>query len=302
MHFIAYIFVYPILWCISILPFRLFYIFSDIIYILVYSIIGYRKKTVTENLKLVFPDKPESEIKRIRKAFYKHMCDMFLEMVKTLSLSEKEMKKRFTITNIDFIKDLEQRKNVIVMFSHYASWEWAIILQKSIDSKGYGVYKKIKNPYFDKLVRRIRAKYNTTLITTKDTISTILQNHKNGVNAMYGFVSDQSPKPERAFHWRPFMGINVPVYTGAEMLAKKCDLAICYLKVEKVGRGKYQGTFVPLAENPLEYENYQLTDMFLDEVEKQLYEAPEYYLWTHKRWKHRNKQPVKNTNHISQNI
>jgi len=276
---------------ISILPFRIFYFFSDLVYILVYYIIGYRKKVVYENLKLVFPDKSEKELFAIRKKFYKHMCDMFLEMIKTMSMSEKEMRKRFQITNIPYVQELEKRKNIMIMASHYASWEWGIILQKDIEATAFGVYKKIKNPYFDKLVRDIRAKYNSVLISTKETIPTVLGNHRKGVKALYGFVSDQSPKLEKANHWVDFMNINVPAFTGAEMLSKKCDLAVCYFKIEKIKRGYYKATYVPLAENPKDFKNFEITDMFLKEVEKQLYEAPEYYLWTHKRWKHRGKNP-----------
>ena len=291
MQLLAYLIVYPILWFISKLPFPIFYLFSDISFVLVYHIIGYRKKTVTENLKLAFPKKSDNEINTIRKKFYKHMCDMFLEMIKTLSISDKEMHKRFNYTNLEVIQGIEQRKSVIVMFSHYASWEWTIILQRSIQAKGFGVYKQIKNPYFDKLVRKIRAKYDTTLITNKETIGTVLGNHRKDIRSLYGFISDQTPKLNKAYHWRPFMGVNVPVFTGAEMLAKKCDLAVCYLKVEKIKRGYYQGTFIPLADNAKDFADYQITDKFLDEVEKQINEAPEYYFWTHKRWKHRGKEP-----------
>jgi len=291
MHLLVYILVFPILWAISILPFKIFYLFSDLAYILVYYIIGYRKKVVYENLKLVFPNKPEKELLAIRKKFYKHMCDMFLEMIKTMSMSEKEMRKRFQITNIPYVQELEKRKNIMVMASHYASWEWGIILQKDINATAFGVYKKIKNPYFDKLVRDIRAKYNSVLINTKETIPTVLNNHRKGIKALYGFVSDQSPKIEKAIHWVDFMNINVPAFTGAEMLSKKCDLAVCYFKIEKLKRGYYKATYVPLAENPKDFKDFEITDLFLKEVEKQVYEAPEYYLWTHKRWKHRGKNP-----------
>jgi Kdo2-lipid IVA lauroyltransferase/acyltransferase len=291
MHLLIYVLVFPILWIISILPFRIFYLFSDLIYILVYYIIGYRKKVVYDNLKLVFPNKCEDELLLIRKKFYKHMCDMFLEMIKTMSMTEKEMRKRFQITNIAYVQELEKRKNIMIMASHYASWEWGIILQRDIEATAFGVYKKIKNPYFDKLVKNIRAKYNSVLINTKETIPTVLSNHRKGVKALYGFVSDQSPKLNQSSYWIDFMNINVPAFTGAEMLSKKCDLAVCYFKIEKIKRGHYKATYVPLAENPKEFKNFEITDLFFKEVEKQLHETPEYYLWTHKRWKHRGKNP-----------
>ncbi|MFD0962872.1 lysophospholipid acyltransferase family protein [Pseudofulvibacter geojedonensis] len=291
LHFLAYIIGFPILWTISVLPFPIFYLFSDLIFVLVFHIIGYRKKVVYNNIKLVFPDKSDKEILLIRKKFYKHMCDMFLEMIKTMSMSEAEMRKRFQITNIPYIQDLEKRKNIMLMASHYASWEWGIILQRDIEAKAFGVYKRIRNPHFDKLVKNIRAKYNSVLINTKETIPTVLSNHRKGIKAIYGFVSDQSPKLNKALHWVDFMNINVPAFTGAEMLAKKCDLAVCYFKVEKIKRGYYKATYIPLAENPKELDNYEITDLFIKELEKQLIEAPEYYLWTHKRWKHRGKNP-----------
>ena len=293
MHLLTYVLVFPILWVISILPFRIFYLFSDLIYVLVYYIIGYRKKVVYDNLKLVFPDKGEKELLTIRKKFYKHMCDMFLEMIKTMSMSEKEMRKRFQITNIPYVQELEKRKNIMIMASHYASWEWGIILQRDIEATAFGVYKKIKNPYFDKLVRDIRAKYNSVLINTKETIPTVLSNHRKGVKALYGFVSDQSPKLNQSSYWVDFMNINVPAFTGAEMLSKKCDLAVCYFKIDKIKRGYYKATYVPLAENPKEFKNFEITDLFFKEVEKQLHTNPEYYLRTHKRWKHSGKNPNK---------
>ncbi|WP_242158365.1 lysophospholipid acyltransferase family protein [Aestuariivivens sediminis] len=292
MQFLIYILVYPLLWLISILPFSLLYLLSDAFYLLIYYIIRYRKKVVHNNLILVFPDKTKKEIRTIEKRFYRHLCDMFLEMVKTMSISKNEMKKRFHIVNTAELKRLESlNKSVIMMFGHYASWEWAIELQNHINYKGYGVYKKLANAYFDKLVRNIRSKFNTTLISTKDTISTVNENENKGVKSVIGFLSDQSPRLSNDVYWGEFMGVKVPCFTGAERLAKKLDLTIAYLKVKKINRGYYEAEVITLTENPKTHKDYELTDLFLREVEKQIYEAPEYYFWTHKRWKHRKKIP-----------
>ena len=291
MQFLVYILVYPLLWFISNLPFRLLYFVSDGVYVLLYYIIGYRKKVVTENLKLVFPDKSEKEITRIKKKFYKHLCDMFLEMTKTMSISKKELKKRFKVKNIEELERLESLdRSILMMYGHYASWEWSLELQNHTKYNGFGVYKKLANKYFDKLVRDIRSKYGTSLITTKETISIINKNEKQGVKSIIAFLSDQSPRLTKEVYWNEFMGINVPCFTGAERLAKKLDLTTAYLKVTKVSRGFYEAEIITLAENSKDYNNYELTDMFLNEVEKQIYEVPEYYFWTHKRWKHRGKE------------
>ena len=290
MHFLAYILIYPLLWFISILPFRILYFISDGLYILLYHVIGYRKTVVTNNLKLVFPEKTEHDIFTIRKKFYKHLCDMFLEMAKTMTISEKELKKRFKIQNPEEFQRLEGlNKSVILIFGHYASWEWSIVIQNHINFKGLAVYKRLANRYFDALVKNIRSKFNTNLISTKETIQVINDMEAKGIKSITGFLSDQSPRLTKEVYWGQFMGIEVPCFTGAERLAKKLDLTTVYLKVNKVKRGFYEAEVILLAEYPNEYKDYELTDMFLREVEKQIYEAPEYYFWTHKRWKHRKK-------------
>ena len=290
MQFLAYILIYPFLWIISKLPFRLFYVFSDFVYVIVYYITGYRKKVVTENLRLVFPRKSDSEITSITKKFYKHMCDMFLEMIKSITISETQLYKRFIIKNPEELRRLENlNKSVIVMYGHYASYEWSVVVENNINYDGYGVYKRIENKYFDKLVRSIRSKYNTTLIHSKEAVSIIVKNESEGIKSMIAFLSDQSPKPNKRSYWSKFMNIEVPCFTGAEMLAKKLDLSVTYLKINKVKRGYYEAELVTLADDATLLDDYQITDKFTKELEQQIYAAPEYYLWTHKRWKHREK-------------
>lgn len=288
MSFLIYIIAYPFLWVISKLPFRLLYMFSDLVFFILFYLIRYRRKTVRKNLKIALPNLSDSEHSRIEKEFYRHMCDMFLEMIKTLGITESEMRKYFTFTNIEVIHEFEKKgKSIILMCAHYASWEWMIIIGKLINIKGFGIYKKIKNPYFDKLVRDIRSKFDATLIDTKSTVKQVTENQKNGVQGIYAFISDQTPRPQKTHYWESFMGKVVPIHTGGEMLAKKLDMNVIYLKVEKLKRGHYQGTFIPLAENVREIPDYEITHDFLKEVEKQIHQKPEYYFWTHKRWKHK---------------
>ncbi len=294
MQLLIYILVYPILWLISILPMRLLYAFSTFLYFLIYRVFGYRKKVVYSNLQLVFPEKSNEERKLIAKKFYQHLCDMFVEAIKSISISESEIKKRFVFTNIEEIHKIEkENKSIMLMCAHYGSWEWIFILQKFVSHKGYAVYKKLENKYFDRLVKRIRARYNSHLITTKETFHVLSQAKKNRELTINGFISDQSPKHDKAYHWQEFMNIKVPVYTGAELLAKKLDMAVMFFNVKKVKRGYYQTTFKTVTLDANDYKDYEITDLFIKNVEEQIYEAPEFYLWTHKRWKHRDKVPNK---------
>lgn len=288
MQFLIYIILYPILWIISILPFPLLYVVSDFCYVLIYHVIGYRKKTVRHNLAIALPHLSDQERLVIEKKSYHHLCDMFLEMIKTLSISEKEINKRFKFTNLDVYRDLEKKgKSIALMCAHYASYEWVISMNHHINFKGFGIYKKIANPYFDKLVKDIRSKFKAYLITTKETKSCIEENAKNGVLGIYGFASDQTPRWSNKLYWYRFMGIETPIHIGAEVLAKRFDMNVIYLKVKKIKRGYYEASFEILTEDIQSIPDYKISEQFMAKVEEQIYEAPEFYLWTHKRWKHK---------------
>ncbi len=288
MQLLIYLVIYPFLWLISILPFPLLYAFSDFIYLILYYVIGYRKKTVRENLILAFPNLTDKERLIIEKKSFHHLCDMFLEMAKTMTISQKEINKRFKYTNLDVYLDLEKKgKSIALMCAHYASYEWVLSMNNHITFKGYGIYKKIANPYFDKLVKDIRAKFKAYLITTKETKPTIEQNTITNVLGLYGFASDQTPRRSDNLYWYTFLGIETPIHFGAEMLAKRYNMNVIYLKVTKVKRGFYEASFEVLSDDVKSVPNYKISEMFMQRVEQQIYEAPEFYLWTHKRWKHK---------------
>jgi Kdo2-lipid IVA lauroyltransferase/acyltransferase len=290
MQFIVYWLVVPVLYIVSFLPFKLLYLFSDCIYGLVFYIIRYRRKTVQKNLKLALPHLSQNELKIIEKKFFKHMVDMFLEMIKTMTISQKEMEKRFVFKNLEeYLKIEKQGKSIALVCAHYASYEWVISINKKINFEGFAIYKRINNKYFDRLIHKIRSKFKANLITSKDTKSVIEYNYKHGIKGLYGFASDQTPKPHPNIYWSKFMGIEVPVHTGAETLSKRFDMNIMYLKTKKVKRGYYEAELELLSDNVAAVPDFQITELFLRKVEQQILEAPEYYLWTHKRWKHMKK-------------
>ncbi|TPN82441.1 lysophospholipid acyltransferase family protein [Aquimarina algicola] len=290
MQLLTYALVYPLLWVISKLPWKLFYAFSTFIFIIIYYVAGYRKKTVTNNLKLVFPEKKEKEIKKIRKEFYKHMCDMFLEMIKSISISDHEMKKRFKLTNLDDLLELEaQGENIMVFMAHYASYEWSNVVDLQTKFQAVGIYKPIDNKYFDRLIHKIRARFGSRVISSRDAMKIITDDQSKEGLYMYALVSDQSPKMHNAMYWTDFLGIKVPTFLGAEVLAKRLDLKVFYLQVEKVKRGFYEATLVPIESDTQSCKDYSIVKKYLRLLENQIINKPEYYLWSHKRWKHRNK-------------
>nr|WP_322624793.1 lipid A biosynthesis acyltransferase [uncultured Flavobacterium sp.] len=290
MQRLAYILAYPILWGISKLPFPLLYFFSDCIYVLVYHIIGYRKNVVRENMKLALPQLTKKEQRKVEKQFYHHFCDSFLEMIKTLSISDKEINERFVFTNLEVIHELEKEgKSVSVLIGHYASYEWLLLMHTHLEEgyKGYGIYKPIKNVYFDNLVKKMRSHFNAELLGIKEVIPTMRKNNRTGEKGFYGFITDQSPTLTSAIHWGKFFEQEVPIQIGGEMLAKKLGLNMAYAKIEKIKRGYYQCTFIKVEGDIKQIPNYDVTDGFMQMLEEQIRKEPAYYLWTHKRFKHR---------------
>lgn len=293
MQFIAYILAYPFIWLISTLPFPLLYFLSDIMYVVIYRIIGYRKSTVRLNMALALPHLTLQERKIVEKKFYHHFCDNFFEMAKTMTISDAEIKKRFVFTNFEVIHELEkQQKSTVVLIGHYASYEWLLLMHRFLDTqKGYGIYKPIKNKYFDRLVKKMRSRFNAELIGTREVIPAMRNNIRNGIHGFYGFITDQSPKKQSATHWAKFFDMEVPVHVGGEMLAKKIGLNIIFAKLEKTGRGYYKCTFDVVEGNIKEVPNFDITDRFMHMLQEQIKEVPQYYLWTHKRFKHRRNDP-----------
>jgi KDO2-lipid IV(A) lauroyltransferase len=237
---------------------------------------------------MALPHLSDKERLAIEKKSFHHLCDMFLEMAKTMTISKKEINKRYVFTNMETYLEFEKKgKSIALMCAHYASYEWAISMNHHINFTGYGIYKKIANKYFDKLVRDIRSKFKAVLITTKETKPTIECNALNNILGVYGFASDQTPRRSDNMYWYTFMGIETPIHFGAEMLAKRYDMNVLFLKGKKVKRGYYEATFEVLSEDVKSVPNYKISEEFMRKVEQQIYEAPEFYLWTHKRWKHK---------------
>ena len=288
MNLLVYIILYPLIWIISKSSFRLIYLFSDFLYLILYHVISYRKKLVRKNLALALPEKTFLERKIIEKKYYKHLSDLFLESFKSLNISEVDIKKRYSFKNIELLDELyKKKKNIILMGGHYASWEWFFIIDRLTDYRINAIYKKLSNKYFDSLIKKIRSKYNGNLISTKNTFKEILKNTKlKGLN-IYGFASDQSPKKNKATYWNNFLNNFVPFHTGAEIIAKKYDMAVVYMNVEKVKRGYYLASFELITDKPKKYKDFKITEDFIKLLENQVFKAPEYYTWTHNRFKHR---------------
>lgn len=292
MQFLVFALTYPFIWIMSRLPMRILYIKSDVFFFLIYYVIGYRKKIVLENIKLAFPEKSNKEIKSISKKFFKHLMDLIMESVKAFSISEKLIYKRYKYKNPELVNELaKQGKSIALVGAHQANWEWSISLPLVLDIDVYGAYTKLNNKYFEKAIRDSREKFGVRGYKTSDTVKGMKKNFDDKKQGAYVLLSDQSPLIQKTFYWRDFFNIKVPVHTGAEMLSKKFDLVFVNYVTRKVKRGYYETEFQLITDTPKEFEDYQITDKYIDLTEKNIKLQPELYLWSHKRFKHRNKVP-----------
>jgi len=292
MQFLIFAIAYPIIWLLSLFPMRVLYVLSDFLYLIFYYIIGYRKEVVLENLQLAFPEKELIELKSIRKKFFRHFTDLFVESIKAFTISKKTSMKRYKYINPELIDDLyDKGRSIAFMGSHQANWEWSISIPLYVKIKCFGAYTRIGNKYFDKTVKDSRTKFGFIGYKTTETVKSMARNFDEGVQGLYLLLSDQSPQVHKTHYWSEFMGVKVPIHTGAEMLAKKFDMAVVNYTVKKVKRGYFEVTFETITEHPNDFKDYEVTDKYLAITERNIKDQPEYYLWSHKRFKHRNKVP-----------
>ena len=292
MQLIVYILTFPLLWLFSMLPMRVLFLLSDLVYYILYYLVRYRRKVVRQNLRLSFPDKSEEELRRIEKKTYRHFVDVFFEMIKSFTISEKEISRRLSITNPELLDPYyDKGQSVIFLSGHYANWEWvSFIVEKSLNYHMSVVYKKLKNKYFDRLMKKTRNKFGVRFVETKEFYPEILRNKKEGIIQAYGFLADQSPKLKMAKYWDTFMDIEVPVVIGPETIARKMNYPVFYFQTEQVRRGVYRSTFLLLEDEPAKAELYSTTKRYLNALEDQIRKQPEFYFWTHKRFKHMGKK------------
>ena len=292
MHLIIFILVYPVIWLLSSLPMALLYLLSDGLYLLFFYVIGYRKRVVLDNLTLAFPEKEERELLEIRKKFYRHFTDLVVESVKAFTMSKAFVSKRYAFNNPEVVNDLHKKgRSIAFVGAHQANWEWSCSMPMVVDVLCFGAYTRMGNKYFDRVIKKSRSKFGFIGYETTKTVQAIKSNFDNGVQGLYLLLSDQSPQIHKTHYWREFMGVKVPIHTGAEMLAKKFDMAVVNYSIKKIKRGRYKVDLEIITETPQQFKNYEITDQYLAIVERNIREQPEYYLWSHKRFKHKDQVP-----------
>lgn len=289
---LKYWLIYGIMVLPALLPLRVLYLISDLLYPLVYHVVGYRKKVVRRNLVNSFPEKSEEEIRSIEKKFYRHFCDFMVESLKQAHISKEEIMMRTELKNPEFLdKWKENGRSIIMMTGHYANWEWFATLNYRIAPlRLAGIYRQLKNEEMERFFLNIRKSYGAIPIEKEKTLRELIKLRKEKVQIMVAFVSDQTPSVQNIHYWSNFLNQDTAMFSGAERIAKMVDYDVVYMDVERVARGKYVAELKLITENPKDTAEFEITEKYTRMMEETIVREPQYWLWTHKRWKHKRKK------------
>jgi len=273
------------LYLLSLLPFWLLYIISDILFFILYHLVGYRRKVVQDNLRNSFPEKSDDERRLIEKKYFKYMADLMLETIKSVSMSEKQVHRRMTCTNPELMEHyFGQGKSIIAAAGHYGNWELACLTFGFLtDKKRLVVYKPQSSDVFTDFFNRTRSRFGTTMISMKQTLRKMIE-YKNELTFLV-LAADQTPARNEALYFTTFLNQPTAVFIGVEKLTSLRDCVVIFYRIDLVKRGHYTYTFVPLVENPKETRPFEITRVQVSYLESLIRERPEYWLWSHRRWK-----------------
>jgi KDO2-lipid IV(A) lauroyltransferase len=279
--FLFFVFVFRVL------PFSLLYILSFKVYVLLYYIIKYRRKVVYANLTKAFPEKSEKEIEILAKKFYKHLADIFIESIKGFSMSHKEIVKRHRIVNLEILDGhIKNGQTVILIGGHYGNWEWGSMsggLQSPLPLIIF--YKPISNKYIDDFMIRSRSRCGTILASIAKTFQAFKQ--QESIPSFFLLIADQSPSRIDRAYWVDFLGIETAFLHGPEQYARKFNYPVYFVDIKRVKRSFYELELVPITEHPEELPDGEITARAAKLLESRIKTAPEFWLWSHKRWKHK---------------
>jgi KDO2-lipid IV(A) lauroyltransferase len=287
MKYIAHLLSNLFLRLLAVMPWFVLHGMADLLFLLLYHIIRYRRKICWKNLTRSFPEKSSSELRAIRRRFYRHLSDLIVETAASLYFSKRRLQKMFGFSNPELMNELyAQGNHVIFITGHYNNWEWAIPLSYTFDYRVLAVYKPIRNRHFEETFRKIRGRYGAELVPMKRTGRTLFELDREGVLTLTGMVADQRPVKQQIQYWTSFLNQDTPVFLGSEKLAKKFNAAVVFMKVRKVRRSRYLADIELITTNPSSMAEHEITERHVRILEELIREDPAYWLWTHDRWKY----------------
>lgn len=271
----------------SLLPLSFLYLLADGVYLLLYQVIGYRRKVVRENLQNALPERTAAEIISIEKKYYRYLASLIFEVVKMSHISKSEIEKRFVFKNKELaLAYLKRGESILICSAHYGNWEWGTLgIGLNFPYAHYPIYKPLSNPVFDHWFKGVRSRFGNKLVAMRQTMRALAA--VKDKPSMFSFGNDQAPSRDESHYWTTFLHQQASIQLGIEKIAKKTNRPIFYLKVRVLRRGYYEVDCVPLCLNPAETSEFEITEMHTRFLEEIIREEPAYWLWSHRRWKYK---------------
>ena len=285
---LLYYIVFAVWYVFSLLPLRILYVLSDLLFWLLYAVVGYRKAVIRKNLKESFTEKSEEELRKVERGFYRFFCDYLVETIKMMTISKENIRRRLTFKGTELVDEIvESGQSCAVYLGHLGNWEWVTSLPLWVTPKAQcgQIYHPLENKEFDRLFLYSRQRLGAKCIAMQDTLREILKYRKENQPVVIGYISDQVPFWTNIHHWVDFLHHDTPVLTGTERIARKVNHAVFFLDVHRVRRGYYEAEFKLITREPQKMDEFEITDIYFKLLEESIRRAPEFWLWSHNRWK-----------------
>lgn len=274
-------------WLIQKMPRRVLYFHSDVFSAIIYYLLRYRRGVVERNLSNSFPEKTKKERSQITRKFYQHLCDTFFETLYFDRISVIEGKNCVKYLNPELPNSyLDQGRNVIVFLGHYNNWEWFANWPLYSKYRFYPIYKKLKNNAFERFYLNLRSRFGAMPLERAVVFRQLVNDHQKNISSLSAFIFDQTPRINDIHHWMTFLNQETPVILGAEKVAQKLDSVVVFLHSQKIKRGYYEATYQLVTDHAGACPKFEITDKCMGLLESQIINQPEFWLWSHKRWKH----------------
>lgn len=290
MNKIGYYLLYGFVYAISLLPFWMLYGISNVLYPFVYYVVRYRRKIVRKNISESFPEKSKKEVIQIEKKFYKWFCDYIFEAFKLLSISDKNLLKHFEFRGAEQLDNsFDKGQDISVMLGHYCNWEWVssigLSLTRHKDAVIASIYHGLRNKNMNELFKKLRSSHHGICVNKRYILLHIRRYQQENQRYLLGFVSDQAPRWQNIHLWLDFLNHTTPVFTGGERIMRMMNNAVYFLDLQRPKRGKYICTIKLISDNHKDLPEFEITRRYFKELEQIILRQPEFYLWTHNRWK-----------------
>lgn len=279
------------MWLLSHMPLGVLYPIGYVVYILMYYVVGYRKKVVKKNLSESFPNMTEKELRLTMKDFYLNFADYIVETVRLGGISEREITSRISYENLELVEGyLKAGRPIVAYFSHCINWEWVTSLGVIVEGENIEcsqVYRPLKSKWMDGYMLRIRQRFNARCYAKSTVFRELIRRRGEGKVTFTGFMSDQKPSHNDTGYITMLLNHPTAMISGTETVARKLNAAVVYFDMTKLHRGRYHVRIVPITEDVSSLPENEITERYTRLLEENIRRQPSIWLWTHRRWKHK---------------